>query len=162
ATHGTGASSHAAGGAGHGADRVAAAAGGLTPVAGRVYAAGGWGVSASADDGRTWTQLAGHPTRAEPDGVAAYRGALWTVTPRGPLTRPDTAVRRRGIPERESAERVLAGRGERQADEVGRRVRRVRRGQLPAVTGDDRPAEQESERVAVRGGRVVVAAGPGE
>jgi hypothetical protein len=56
----------------------------VTSVAGRLYAAGtSDGVSASADGGRTWTQLGGGLQDVMPGQVAAFHGDLWAATSGG-------------------------------------------------------------------------------
>jgi len=58
--------------------------GGLTTVAGRIYVAGtADGITASADGGRTWTQVAGGMPGAGPDQLTSFHGQLWAGTPTG-------------------------------------------------------------------------------
>lgn len=58
--------------------------GGVTEVASRLYIAGtSEGVSASADGGRTWTQLGGGLSSVTSTQVIAYRGSLWVATSNG-------------------------------------------------------------------------------
>ena len=56
----------------------------VTSALGRLYAAGtSQGVSASADGGWTWTQLAGGLGGSAPGAVVEYGGALWAATSDG-------------------------------------------------------------------------------
>jgi hypothetical protein len=65
----------------------------VTSVDGRLYAASTPdAVSASADGGRTWTQLGGGLGGARPNQVIGYEGSLWAATSGG-LYRFPLAVR---------------------------------------------------------------------
>ncbi len=56
----------------------------VASVAGRLYAAGtSDGVSASADGGRTWTQLGGGLRDVTPGQVVEFRRGLWAATSGG-------------------------------------------------------------------------------
>lgn len=56
----------------------------VAPVDGRLYAVGtAFGVSASSDDGQTWTQLGGGLADVEPSQAIDYQGALLTATSGG-------------------------------------------------------------------------------
>lgn len=58
--------------------------GGVTSAAGRLYVAGtSDGVSASADGGRTWTQLGGGLSDVTPTQVIEFRGSLLAATSNG-------------------------------------------------------------------------------
>jgi photosystem II stability/assembly factor-like uncharacterized protein len=71
---------HSQGGGGH----VHLDLGGLTTLAGRIYVAGtADGVTASADGGRTWTQLAGGMRDAAPNQLTVFHDQLWAGTPSG-------------------------------------------------------------------------------
>jgi hypothetical protein len=56
----------------------------LAPVDGRLYAVGtAYGVSASSDDGQTWTQLGGGLADVTPAQVVGYQGSLLAATSNG-------------------------------------------------------------------------------
>jgi hypothetical protein len=56
----------------------------LAPIEGRLYAVGtSFGVSASADDGQTWSQLGGGLESVTPTQVIEYQGALLAATSDG-------------------------------------------------------------------------------
>jgi hypothetical protein len=58
--------------------------GGITTLSGRIYVAGtADGVTASADGGQTWTQVAGGMSSAGPIQLAVFRDQLWAGTPSG-------------------------------------------------------------------------------
>jgi hypothetical protein len=65
---------------------------GVLPFAGRLYAAGtNDGVSASTDDGQTWTQLGGGVASVAPGQVIAFHGQLLAATADGVYTYPLTS-----------------------------------------------------------------------
>ncbi len=63
---------------------VHAELGGIATLGDRIYVAGtGEGVTASADGGRTWTQLAGGIPNAGANQLAVFQDQLWAATPTG-------------------------------------------------------------------------------
>jgi len=68
----------------HGGAHARSDLGGITAAGGRLYVAGtSDGVTASADGGRTWTQLDGGIAGAAPTRLTVFDGQLWAATPAG-------------------------------------------------------------------------------